>query len=380
MSALKKKKHISEVKSSKKTYSFYRRSVTIAGKRRDIRAKSKKEWEAKVASLRSTYVDGLDEIDVRTLTVQKACEFFVKESKLQLKNGIIREKTFEEREYVIRRYILPSMGDIKISRLDVNLVEETYKKIILSQKNGLGKCARTHKILNKLMNWLARKKRGILRNPIPTGLMGDLKREYKNLAEDKPSLNLKLSDIRRILEYSKGRKQEVIVHLQSLHGLRISEALAIRYEDIDFINNKIIVKNQTSKGRLVPVKTKSARRSIPLQEGTREILQNSPNVMTGGFVCKDSNGGPVRYSNYLNRFFTPMMKELGLRFTTHNLRTFFASWCLVEGKIDVVTVSKWMGHSSPTVTMDIYAKTIEESENRYDNRIGNAVMPPTRAA
>ncbi|MCL0055858.1 site-specific integrase [Dehalococcoidia bacterium] len=207
-----------------------------------------------------------------------------------------------------------------------------------------------------------------------------MKREYKNLVEDKPLLTLKTSDIVRILGYCRGRKEEVLVHLQVLHGLRISEAFAIRYEDIDFINNRITVKNQTSKGKLVPVKTKNSQRSVPLQPQTREILQNSPNAMTGGFVCKDSNGGPLRYSNYLNRFFKPMMQELGLKFTTHNLRTFFASWYLVERKADVVTVSKWMGHSSPTVTMNIYAKTIEESENRYANLIGNALMPDDRAA
>ncbi|MCL0055859.1 hypothetical protein M1N56_08315 [Dehalococcoidia bacterium] len=136
--------------------------------------------ERKVASLRAILVDGLDEIDVRNLTVQKACEFFLKESKLQLDKGIIREKTLEEREYVIRQYLLPRMGGIKVSQLDASLVsqldaslvEETYQQIILSEKNGLGRCARTHKILNKLMNWLVRKKRGILHNPIPTGLMG----------------------------------------------------------------------------------------------------------------------------------------------------------------------------------------------------------------
>ena len=80
------------------------------------------------------------------------------------------------------------------------------------------------------------------------------------------------------------------------------------------------------------------------------------------------------------RLFADVSNVSFCRITNNNLRTFFASWCLVEGKIDVVTVSKWMGHSSPTVTMDIYAKTIEESENRYTNLIGNALMPDGRLA
>ena len=81
-----------------------------------------------------------------------------------------------------------------------------------------------------------------------------------------------------------------------------------------------------------------------------------------------------------NRFFKPMMRELALTLTTHSLRKPFASWLLVEGRIDVITVSKWMGHSSPTVTMNIYAKTIEESEDKYSYLIGNALRPEDEAA
>ena len=80
-----------------------------------------------------------------------------------------------------------------------------------------------------------------------------------------------------------------------------------------------------------------------------------------------------------NRFFKPIMKELTLKLTTPSLRKFFASWLLVEGRIDVITVSKWIGHSSPTVTMNIYAKTIEESEDKYSYLIGNALRPEEEA-
>ena len=75
-----------------------------------------------------------------------------------------------------------------------------------------------------------------------------------------------------------------------------------------------------------------------------------------------------------------MMKELALKLTTDSLRTLFASWLLVEGRIDVITVSKWMGYSSPKVTMNRNAKTIEESEYKYSYLIGNALRPEDEAA
>ena len=75
-----------------------------------------------------------------------------------------------------------------------------------------------------------------------------------------------------------------------------------------------------------------------------------------------------------------MMKELALTLTTHSLRKFFASWLLVAGGIDVITVSKWMGRSNHTDTMHIYAKTIEESKDKYSYLIGNALRPEDEAA
>ena len=377
---IQKKKHMNTVATSGKKYRYYRKSVTIAGKRRDIRAKDKKGWEKKVSLLKATLVDGLDEAEVRTLTVEKACVFFLEESRLQVIKGIIREKTYEEREYVIRRFIIPLLGNRKVSALNGNDMETIYKQIIHSHSNDLGRCGRVHKILNKMLYWLVRRKSGIQQNPIPTVLMGDMKREYKNLANHSPEPILKIADAHRMLDYAKGKQEEILVHLQLLHGLRIGEALALRYEDIDFSNNRIHVKNQTNKGQVFPVKTAKSVRSIPLQKVTKKLLQTGPHSKAGGFVCSTSLGGPYRYSNYLSRFFKPMMKELTLTLTTHSLRKFFASWLLVEGRIDVITVSKWMGHSSPTVTMNIYAKTIEESKDKYSYLIGNALRPEDEAA
>ena len=47
----KRKIHSSTVTSKGKSYSYYRQSITIGGKRRDIKAKTKTEWNQKVMQL-----------------------------------------------------------------------------------------------------------------------------------------------------------------------------------------------------------------------------------------------------------------------------------------------------------------------------------------
>ena len=43
-----------------------------------------------------------------------------------------------------------------------------------------------------------------------------------------------------------------------------------------------------------------------------------------------------------------------------------------------MTVSKWMGHRDPRVTVSTYAKVIEELEEESRDSIGNAMVPVQR--
>ena len=69
------------------------------------------------------------------------------------------------------------------------------------------------------------------------------------------------------------------------------------------------------------------------------------------------------------------MERLGLSLKTHDLRKFFGSWHLGVNKTDIMTVSKWMGHRDPRVTLSTYAKVIEELEQEHQDAIGNALVP-----
>ena len=58
-----------------------------------------------------------------------------------------------------------------------------------------------------------------------------------------------------------------------------------------------------------------------------------------------------------------------------DLRKFFGSWHLGMNKTDIMTVSKWMCHRDPRVTLSTYAKVIEELEKEHQDAIGNALVP-----
>jgi len=54
--------------------------------------------------------------------------------------------------------------------------------------------------------------------------------------------------------------------------------------------------------------------------------------------------------------FYPVIRALDLEWKTHDLRKLFGSWHLGMNKTDIMTLSKWMGHRDPKVTLGTYAE------------------------
>ena len=87
-----------------------------------------------------------------------------------------------------------------------------------------------------------------------------------------------------------------------------------------------------------------------------------------------SNGTPI-YPRNLLRDFKRLLKESGLpsiRF--HDLRHTTASLLLNQG-IPVINVSRMLGHSKPSITMDVYGHLIPGMESEIAEKIDDLVLP-----
>lgn len=138
-------------------------------------------------------------------------------------------------------------------------------------------------------------------------------------------------------------------------GMRISEILGLQWQDIDFKQKIINVSNQLQNvgggGKtLVSLKTTSSYRQIPIHKDLFKILKNQKNDYD--FVCQ-KNGKPisVRSVQYVNE---QICKELGLACKgLHAYRHHFATSLIMKTK-DIKSVSEILGHSSITITQNIY--------------------------
>ena len=96
-------------------------------------------------------------------------------------------------------------------------------------------------------------------------------------------------------------------------------------------------------------------------------------------VFPNGEGNPQNPSNLLNRGLYPALKRAGLRRVRfHDLRHTFGSHLIAAG-VDLKTVSTLMGHSSISVTVDIYGHMLKGSNRDAIHRLDIALGSKTVA-
>lgn len=89
-------------------------------------------------------------------------------------------------------------------------------------------------------------------------------------------------------------------------------------------------------------------------------------------VFCNPDGSPIS-PNYFSIMWSRMVKHAGLpRVTFHSLRHSHAS-ALIRAGLDVVRVSRQLGHSKPTITLSIYAHEFEEADTDAADAIGKVL-------
>ncbi len=179
-----------------------------------------------------------------------------------------------------------------------------------------------------------------------------------------------------------------------LSGLRRSELLGLRWEDVDIDSQMIHVRqtqNYTPDDGCYTDTPKSIESNRPLriaksgmlllceyqrwQDAQREKLGDAwededDRVFTNDF-------GAPRHPDSLTKWFTDFIKRSGLpKVTIHSLRHTYASLMIFDG-VNIVTVSHRLGHAQTSTTTNIYAHVIASAEAMADetfDRFEKAVL------
>jgi integrase len=275
----------------------------------------------------------------------------------------------------VRNHITPALGNIKLEKLEPVTVQRFIDNL---PAKGISKATvvRIRATLSVAMNRAV--DLGLIAyNPVtrakaprpPAG-----KTRHKPMETEDLKLFLKHAKAHRLSVVSPGPGGRLVSSptgpslwplwaLLAGTGLRMGEALALRWEDVG--STAVHVREG---------KSDTSTRTVPLPDWAAEALEGHQEA-TGdkrGLVFRTSTGRPLDKRN-VNRWYHALLEAAGIADRRpHDLRHTYATRQVDEGT-DLVTVSELLGHASITITAQYYvsgssrAKT--DAARRFDGLI-----------
>ncbi|MDZ5584479.1 site-specific integrase [Enterococcus cecorum] len=290
----------------------------------------------------------------------------------------VKESTFIDTKRKFRLHILPKFGNMKLSKISIaqaqKAVNEWSKKLDSFDKLN-SYCSRLMKYAISLEL--------VDKNPFeyvikPKSKDKDDKIKFYTKEELQTILNYLES--RTHSEDELQRHQEFfyycLVRLLAFSGLRINEALALEWSDIDFNACTLSVSktlSKTEKGfKPSTPKTKASVRTIPLDTKTMQVLKAWRTIhkellfMNGKrseVVFCDMDGVQLIYNGYWYQL-TNRMKDIHTPLLNfHAFRHTHASLLFASG-VSMKEVQTRLGHSSIQLTMDIYTHLLPDQQTK----------------
>jgi integrase len=200
-------------------------------------------------------------------------------------------------------------------------------------------------------------------------------------APDQETPMLQPAQATALLDRLRGKPLYLLASLGLGTGMRRSEMLALRWQDIDLDAGRLTIERsleQTAAGGVKPKspKTRAGRRTISLPPRLvaelRTHWRDQQEQRLGMGLGKAPEAAPVFATadgqhlspKGVTRAWPRAMAEIGMSgMTLHSLRHIHASVLIASG-MDVLTVSRRLGHASAVVTLKVYGHLIHGTDDR----------------
>jgi integrase len=194
---------------------------------------------------------------------------------------------------------------------------------------------------------------------------------------------LSVVEAKRFLKAAKGTEFEALWVLLLTTGLRLGEALALEWRDVDLRTGALTVRKSLSEVsgecEVRDPKTKGSRRRVELGALGIAALKARHKPEAGGFIFTTSTGGHPRRSNLRQREFVVICKEAKIKgLTIHGLRHSATSLALAKG-VPVIAVAGMLGHGTARLVQERYGHMLPTAHRDAALAVDRALRPRQRA-
>lgn len=308
---------------------------------RAIQEASGKEWT------------GLEEL-ARRSTVRT----FAEAAQDYLDEHDLKKSSICDHRAKLNKYLLPEFGHIHLNKIEDHHLRNFQQKI------SAGISARR---VNSVMSFMG----SILQDAL---IRGEITRNPKIAVRRKQESKTKVDPLSRddlsLALSSIDPHYRPLFTTLAYTGARPNELIALRWSDIDWVNEAIDINKGRVRGEEGLPKTVSSERLIPMLPPVRKVLQelkNSHTVAIDNYVFVNKKGNPI--DKHLDRIWARALKKAGLRHRpSYQLRHTFATQLLTDG-FPVNYVARLLGHSTIDVTIRHYSRWIDEVSQHYDAKL-----------
>lgn len=301
---------------------------------------------------------------------------------LEVTSRRVRQSTYEAYELTVRR-VRPHLGRDQLSRLGPAKIQATYDRLAeagLSPRSVEQVHVVLHRALDQAFHWglIARNPARVVTPPRP------VKREMTALSREQ---------FERLLATSRGDRWYPLWVVLGTAGLRIGEALGLRWDDIKLDARRLAVRRALQRQRgaglvFIPPKTLASRRSIVLaqvacralaehRDHQRQRAAASVRWEEQGLVFPNRQGGPLE-SSAVTSALGRALRIAGLpHIRVHDLRHTTASM-LLEAGVHPKVVQDLLRHSTVLMTLDTYTHVTDSLSSQAADTIDALLMVPGR--
>lgn len=170
---------------------------------------------------------------------------------------------------------------------------------------------------------------------------------------------IKIQEYLDLIEYFKTRNEKsyILLYILAITGARFSEVNNMQYSDLKL--NTI---------HLPGTKTYNADREVEVSAKDLQIIKNKLSKhpqRIDGYLFDLSHNGVKRSMNYAK-------KQIGMQnkdaVTTYALRHTHCSYLISQG-LPIEYISKRLGHSTISITLDYYAHLLDEVRAQYGDKV-----------
>ena len=296
------------------------------------------------------------------------------------KSLYVKRSTLAAYKLQLRNHILPAIGNTEIDSIKTGLLQhfindmldkglsvKTTQDVIITVKMIMRYGAEMELVSHKTFN---------------------LKYPTRNIDCTQKIETYSFEEQKKIAQYiiDNPSSKNIGILIVLCTGMRIGEVCALKWENIDLYAKIIQVRNTVSRvydptgDRKTSIefgrpKTIDSNRDIPIQTDLYRILKKFRAVSCDDyFVVSGSRNllEPRTYRNYYRKFIT---EEVGLNHCIkfHGLRHTFATR-LVEKGAEITAVSKILGHSDVSITMNLYVHPTTISKANCINKSMKGIL------